>query len=275
LTYSTDNPSSIRQTASSELGELEKPMNDTSATPIFTLSWSHYLILMRIEKREERSFYEIEAKIQNWSEAQLKRQYHSSLYERLALSRNKEEVMRLAKEGQVIEKSEDILKNPLTLEFLGLEEHTAYSESDMENAIISKLQSFLLELGKGFLFEARQKRFSFDEKHFFVDLVFYNRLLQCYVLIDLKTDVLVHQDLGQMQMYVNYYDRYVKLNYEKPTIGILLCKKKSDTIVELTLPKDANIYASEYSLYLPEKQLLQQKLAEWVAEFDNHKELNN
>ena len=142
----------------------------------------------------------------------------------------------------------------------------------MEHAIISKLQSFLLELGKGFLFEARQKRFTFDEKHFFVDLVFYNRLLQCYVLIDLKADVLVDQDLGQMQMYVNYYDRYVKMEYEKPTIGILLCKKKSDTIVELTLPKDANIYATEYSLYLPEKQLLQRKLAEWIEEFDNQKD---
>lgn len=169
LTYSSDKLSPIRQTASSELEKHE-------TSPVFTLSWSHYLILMRIERLEERNFYEIEAKAQNWSEAQLKRQYHSSLYERLALSRNKDEVMRLAKEGQVIEKSKDILKNPLTLEFLGLEEHASYSESDMEHAIISKLQSFLLELGKGFLFEARQKRFTFDEKHFFVDLVFYNRI---------------------------------------------------------------------------------------------------
>lgn len=270
LTYSTsDKTASICQTASSELGEHKPSTNDVTTSPVFSLSWSHYLVLMRIERLEERNFYEIEAKVQNWSEAQLRRQYHSSLYERLALSRNKDEVMRLAKEGQIIEKSEDILKNPLTLEFLGLEENASYSESDMENAIISKLQNFLLELGKGFLFEARQKRFSFDEKHFFVDLVFYNRLLQCYVLIDLKTDALVHQDLGQMQMYVNYYDRYVKMEFEKPTIGILLCKKKSDTIVELTLPKDANIYASEYSLYLPEKQLLQRKLAEWMAEFDS------
>jgi YhcG PDDEXK nuclease domain len=149
-----------------------------------------------------------------------------------------------------------------------MEEKAAYSESDLENAIISKIQDFLLELGKGFLFEARQKRFTFDEKHYKVDLVFYNRLLQCYVLIDLKTDELAHQDLGQMQMYVNYYDRYIKLPYEKPTIGILLCKEKNDAIVELTLPVDANIYASEYSLYLPEKRLLQQKLTEWLAEFD-------
>jgi len=155
---------------------------------------------------------------------------------------------------------------------LGLEENSSYSESDMEQAIIGKLQHFLLELGKGFLFESRQKRFTFDDKHFFVDLVFYNRLLQCYVLIDLKTETLTHQDLGQMQMYVNYYDRFVKLDNEKPTIGILLCKKKTNALVELTLPKNANIYASEYSLYLPDKKLLQRKMAEWIQEFENLEE---
>lgn len=240
---------------------------DTSSG--FNLSWSHYLILMRIENQDERSFYEIEAFQQNWSEAQLKRQYHSSLYERLALSRNKNEVMKLAREGQTILQPKDILKNPLSLEFLGIDEKDSYSESDIEHAIISRLQHFLLELGKGFLFEARQKRFSFDEEHFFVDLVFYNRLLQCYVLIDLKTNRLEHKDLGQMQMYVNFYDRYVKLDHEKPTIGILLCKKKNNAVVELTLPKDANIHASEYSLYLPDKQLLQQKLSEWLGEFED------
>lgn len=256
LTYS-DRTTSIRQKAS---GELEG----------FRLSWSHYLVLMRIENIDERSFYELEAIQQNWSEPQLKRQHHSSLYERLALSRDKAEVMKLAQKGQVIEKPQDILKNPITLEFLGLEEKATYSESDLEHAIISKLQHFLLELGKGFLFEARQKRFSFEEEHFFVDLVFYNRLLQCYVLIDLKTDKLVHQDLGQMQMYVNYFDRNVKLAHEKPTIGILLCKKKNDAIVELTLPQDANIYASEYSLYLPDKKLLKRKLTEWLREFEEN-----
>ena len=242
-----------------------------TASRKFILSWSHYLILMRIDNLNERSFYEIECAARHWSLKQLKRNYHSSLYERLALSRDKDEIMKLATHGQIIEQPTDILKNPLTLEFLGLEEKAAYSESDLEHAIISKIQQFLLELGKGFLFEARQKRFTFDEEHFYVDLVFYNRLLQCYVLIDLKTDKLIHQDLGQMQMYVNYYDRNIKLNYEKPTIGILLCKKKNDAIVELTLPEDANIYATEYSLYLPDKQLLQQKLAEWLIEFDNLK----
>ena len=236
--------------------------------PKFKLSWSHYLVLMRIENVSERQFYEVESSNCNWSLKDLQKQLNSSLYERLVLSRDKEEVIRLSKEGQTIEKPQDIIKNPLTLDFLGLEEKFEYNESDIELAVISKLQDFLLELGKGFLFEARQKRFTFDEKHFYVDLVFYNRLLQCYVLIDLKSEELIHQDLGQMQMYVNYYDRYEKLEHEKPTIGILLCKKKSDALVELTLPKEANIYASEYSLYLPEKQLLQQKMEEWVNEFE-------
>jgi len=239
----------------------------------FTLSWSHYLILMRIENPDERSFYEIEAFNQQWSERQLQRQFNSSLYERLALSRDKEKVLLLAKNGHRVEHPTDLLKNPLTLEFLGLDQCAVYSESDLEAAIISKLQPFLLELGKGFLFESRQKRFTFDEEHFFVDLVFYNRLLQCYVLIDLKTDKLKHQDLGQMQMYVNYYDRYVKLPYEKPTIGILLCKEKKGALVELTLPQDTNIYASEYKLYLPDKQLLQQKLREWIDEYEKREEV--
>lgn len=241
--------------------------------PVFTLSWSHYLILMRIENADARRFYEIECTQQQWSVRQLSRQVGSSLYERLALSRNKDEVMKLAREGQTIEKPSDVIKDPITLEFLGLKPDSVYTESKLENAIIGKMQQFLLELGKGFLFEARQKRFTFDEQHFYVDLVFYNRLLQCYVLIDLKTDKLAHQDLGQMQMYVNYYDRYVKQDFEKPTIGILLCEEKNDALVELTLPKDANIYASAYQLYLPDKAVLQQKLREWIDEFDEEQEL--
>ncbi len=254
--------------------EPEKIWQTPSAkSPEFTLSWSHYLVLMRIDNTDERRFYELEALQQNWSEPQLSRQYHSSLYERLALSRDKRAVMNLAKNGQTVERPHDLLKNPLVLEFLGIDEQSAYSESDLEQAIISKLQAFLLELGKGFLFEARQKRFTFDNDHFFVDLVFYNRLLQCYVLIDLKTDKLTHQDIGQMQMYVNYYDRCVRLPNEKPTVGILLCKKKSALLVRLTLPKKANIYASEYNLYLPDKALLKRKLAEWTEEFENTKEL--
>lgn len=232
----------------------------------FTLSWSHYLQLMRIKNPEERSFYEIEATKSAWSLRTLQRQYNSSLYERLALSRNKDEVMRLAQEGNVIEKPTDIVKQPTVLEFLGLEEQSKYSETDLESAIIDKLQKFLLELGKGYLFEARQKRFSYDEENFFVDLVFYNRLLRCYVLIDLKIDKLTHQDLGQMQMYVNYYDRCQKLPDENPTIGILLCKEKNDAVVQMTLPENSNIFASEYSLYLPDKKMLQKKLQEWIDE---------
>lgn len=232
----------------------------------FTLSWSHYLQLMRIKNLDERRFYEIEATKSTWSLRTLQRQYNSSLYERLALSRNKDKVMRLAQEGNVIEEPADIVKQPTVLEFLGLEESEKFSETDMESAIIDKLQKFLLELGKGYLFEARQKRFSYDEENFYVDLVFYNRLLRCYVLIDLKIDKLTHQDLGQMQMYVNYYDRYQKLPDENPTVGILLCKEKNDAVVQMTLPENSNIFATEYSLYLPDKKMLQKKLEEWIAE---------
>lgn len=234
----------------------------------FKLSWNHYQILMRIENPQERSFYEIEAYKEQWSVRHLQRQVASGLYERLALSRDKDEVMRLAKEGQTVEKPSDIIKNPLVLEFVGLKPDSSYSESKLETAILDKLENFLLECGKGFLFEARQKRFTFDEDNFYVDLVLYNRILQCYVLVDLKVDKLSHQDLGQMQMYVNYFDRYKRLAFEKPTIGILLCKTKNDALVELTLPKNANIYAQQYALYLPNKDELQRKLAGWLNEED-------
>lgn len=259
---------------SDQLGRQREP-NSKTTTEIapnrpFTLSWSHYLVLMRIKDDDERRFYEIECSKRDWSVRQLKREYGASLYERLALSRDKDEVMRLSSEGQFVEKQQDIVKDPLALEFIGIKPDSIYSETSLENAIINKLQMFLLEMGKGFLFEARQKRFTFNEKHFFVDLVLYNRLLQCYVLVDLKTDELSHQDLGQMQMYVNYYDRYVKENFEKPTIGILLCKDKDDALVELTLPKDANVYATAYQLYIPDKKLLQTKVKEWIDEFEDN-----
>ena len=251
------------------LGNSVAQIQEASAEPHkFVLSWSHYLILMRVKDANARSFYEIECAKQNWGVRWLQRQVNSSLYERLALSKDKDEVIRLATEGQVVEKPADIIKDPITLEFLGLKSEAAYSESKLENAIISKLQQFLLELGKGFLFETRQKRFTFEEENFYVDLVFYNRLLQCYVLIDLKIDKLTHQDLGQMQMYVNYYDRHVRQEWEKPTIGILLCKEKKDALIKLTLPEDANIYATEYALYLPDKNELQERLQQWILEFD-------
>lgn len=233
--------------------------------PQWRLSWSHYVLLLTLSDENARSFYEIEASRGAWSLPELKRQPASALYERLALSRGKAKVMELASEGQVLTRPEDMLKSPYVLEFLGLEERPAYSESDLEAAIIGKLQHFLLELGKGFLFEARQKRFTLDEDHFYVDLVFYNRLLRCYVLVDLKLEKLTHQDLGQMQMYVNYFDRYVRLPEENPTVGILLCSRKRDALVEITLPKGANIFASEYRTYLPSKEELQQRLEEWMG----------
>ena len=232
----------------------------------FFLSWSHYLKLMRIENVDERHFYEIESVKNDWSLRELQRQFDSALYQRLLLSTEKENVKQLAKKGQIIEKSSDLVKDPYVLEFLGLEEKSGYSESDLETRIIDNLQTFLLELGAGYTFVARQKRFTFNESHLRADLVFYNRLLRCFVVFDLKIGMLKHQDLGQMQMYVNYYDRYEKQADENPTIGVLLCQDKDDALVELTLPKDSNIYASQYQLYLPDKKLLQKKLQEWIDE---------
>ena len=282
--YSVYAPQAIRSTA------LTKSDKETGKTNLvnsvdqiqiahaephkFVLSWSHYLVLMRIKDDGARSFYEVECAKQNWGVRWLQRQVGSSLYERIALSSDRDKVVRMAKEGEIIEKPADIIKNPVTLEFLGLKPDAAYSETKLENAIIDKMQTFLLEMGKGFLFEARQKRFTFDEDNFYVDLVFYNRLLQCYVLIDLKVDKLTHQDLGQMQMYVNYYDRYKKQDFEKPTVGILLCKEKNDALVELTLPKDSNVYAAQYELYLPDKKELQDKLKSWIEEFEEQEEKN-
>ncbi len=220
----------------------------------FKLSWSHYLMLMRLDNIKERKFYEIEAIENNWSLRELQRQFDSALYERLVLSRDKDAVKDLAEQGQLIEKPKDVLKDPYVLEFLGLPEKNSYSENELETSLIDKLEHFLLELGKGYAFVGRQVRFSFDDKHFRVDLVFYNRLLQCFVLIDLKIGELTHQDIGQMQMYVNYYDRFVKLATENKTIGIILCKKKNDMLVEITLPENnEQIFASKYQTVLPSK----------------------
>lgn len=184
----------------------------------FKLSWSHYLKLMRIDNPQERQFYEIEAVNNNWSLRELQRQFDTALYERLVLSKNKREIKALSKRGQIIETPKDAVKDPYILEFMGLPEHYEYSESEFEQALINKLEHFLLELGKGYAFIGRQVRFTFEEKHFRVDLVFYNRILQCFVLIDIKLGELTHQDIGQMQMYVNYYDRFMKTKEENPTI---------------------------------------------------------
>ena len=251
-----DRADQIGQTASSQFKQTKSqtvsgqfPQSIESPKPLdqqpFSLSWSHYVFLLGIKNPDERRFYEIEATSQNWTLRELKRQFDSSLYERLALSRDKEGIRQLAQQGQLVSQPKDLFKEPLVLEFLGLGEQVRYSESDLESAIISQIEHFLLELGKGFLFEARQKRFTFDNEHFFVDLVFYNRLLRCYVLLDLKIGKLTHQDLGQMQMYVNTFDRFVKTEAENATIGIVLCKKKHEALVEITLPKKANIHARE------------------------------
>ena len=246
----------IPQTVSAEL-----------QTPDFQLSWSHYQMLLRVENKEERAFYAIEAAQNNWSLRELKRQFDSALYLRLALSTDKADIKKLAHEGQIIQKPQDAVKDPYILEFLQLQEHSRYSENDLENALIDKLEHFLLELGKGFTFVARQKRISFDERHFYIDLVFYNRLLRCFVLIDLKIGDLKHQDLGQMQMYVNYYDRFIKLEEENKTIGIVLCRDKSETLVEITLPEDnQQIFASRYQTVLPSKQELQALLTQHTKE---------
>ncbi|CAM3944670.1 MULTISPECIES: PDDEXK nuclease domain-containing protein [Flavobacterium] len=235
-------------------GELENQKTQTLIS-FFKLTWTHYVFLMRIDDEKERNFYEIESIKNNWSVRELKRQYDSALYTRLSLSRDKEGILKLSKEGQIIEKPKDIIKDPYILEFLGLPEMHQYSESDLEEQIINKLEHFLLELGQGFAFVARQKRITFDGKHFRIDLVFYNRILKSFVLIDLKIGELKHQDLGQMQMYVNYYDRNMRLEDENRTIGIVLCQNKSDLVVEYTLPENnEQIFASKYKTVLPTKE---------------------
>ena len=236
--------------------------------PNFQLSWSHYLKLMRIEDIAERQFYEIETFNNHWSLRELQRQYDSALYQRLALSKDKQGVLELSKKGQIIEKPEDAIKDPFIIEFTGLPENSKYSESDLEQKLIDKLEHFMLELGKGFTFVGRQVRFTFDERHFRVDLVFYNRLLQCFILIDLKIGDLTHQDIGQMQMYVNYYDRFARLEHETKTIGIILCRDKNETLVKITLPEDNDqIFASRYQTVLPSKEELKKLLEskEWTS----------
>ncbi len=244
----------IPQTVSAELKKQENFNN-------FKLSWSHYQVLMRIDNIEERQFYEIETLKENWAVRELKRQFGVGLYQRLSENRDKKGIKELSKKGQIIEKPEDAIKDPLILEFTGLNPNIKYSETDLENRLIDKLEDFLLELGKGFTFVARQKRISFDERHFYIDLVFYNRLLRCFVIVDLKIGDLKHQDIGQMQMYVNYYDRYVKLNEENKTVGIILCRDKSDMLVKITLPEDnKQIFASKYQTVLPSKDELKKLL---------------
>jgi len=229
----------------------------------FRLSWSHYVELIKMEEAE-RHFYELEAINGNWSVRELRRQYNSSLFERLALSKDKEQVRKLSLQGQIIDKPSDLIKQSYILDFLALKEESAYTESELEQAIIDKIEHFLLELGKGFLFEARQKRISLEGDNFFIDLVFYNRLLRCFVLIDLKIGKLTHKDIGQMQMYVNYYDRKVRKDNENPTLGIILCKQTNKSVVEFTLGEEQkNIFPREYKLYIPDKEELKKQLEQF------------
>ena len=221
------------------------------------LNWSQYKLLIAIPDKDKREYYELEAVHEGWTKRQLERQINSLLYERLLMSNDKDAVLATARRERVPESPVEIIKDPMYLEFLGLERKDTYYEKDLETAIISHLADFLLEMGKGFSFVTRQKRFSVEDDEYFIDLVFYNRLLRCFVLIDLKTGKLSHQDIGQMQMYVNYYDRHEKLPDESPTIGILLCTSKNDTAVKLALPEDnKTIYASKYELYLPTSEQL-------------------
>lgn len=221
------------------------------------LNWSQYKLLIAIPDKDKREYYELEAANEGWTGRQLERQINSLLYERLLMSNNKNDVLAMARRERIPESPLEIIKDPMYLEFLGLERKDAYYEKDMETAIISHLADFLLEMGKGFSFVARQKRFLVEDDEYFIDLVFYNRLLRCFVLIDLKTGKLSHQDIGQMQMYVNYYNRHEKMSDENPTIGILLCTSKNDTAVKLALPENnKTIYASKYELYLPTTEQL-------------------
>lgn len=255
-----NNQNSIPQTVPAEL------RNNQPVEKQFKLSWSHYLKLMRIIDPLERNFYEIEAHQNNWSLRELSRQFDTALYTRLALGKDKTQLLKLATKGQIIETPQDLIKDPYILDFLGIEENTKYSESELEQKLIDKLENFILELGKGFTFVARQNRITFDEKHFKIDLVFYNRFLKCFVLIDLKIGELKHQDIGQMQMYVNYYDREIKLDDENNTIGILLCQDKSDAVVKYTLPQDnTQIFASQYLTVLPSKEDFQKLLRQYNA----------
>jgi predicted nuclease of restriction endonuclease-like (RecB) superfamily len=224
------------------------------------LGWTHYKMLIRLNNDDQREFYLAEAVKNNWTTRQLERQIHSSLWERLLISNDKASVLAVARNEKQPSEAAEIIKDPMYLEFLGLNREASYYEKDLEQAIITHLHDFLLELGNGFTFVARQKRLHIEGDDFFIDLVFYNRLLQCFVIVEIKTTKFTHQDIGQLQMYVNYYDRYEKRDFENPTIGILLCAEKNNAVVKISLPEDnKTIIASEYKLYLPtEKQLIEE-----------------
>lgn len=239
------------------------------------LNWSQYRSLIQISDHDKREYYELEAVNNAWTGRELQRQIDSMLYERLLMSNDKEAVLAVARKERIPETPQEIIKQPTVLEFLGLKREAAYYEKDLEQAIITHIADFMLEFGKGFSFVARQKRILLEDDEFFADLVFYNRLLRCFVVVELKTGELTHQDLGQLQMYVNYYDRYEKLPEENPTIGILLCTRKNDTLVRTTLPQDnKTILASEYQLYLPTEEQLIKEIDEVKSQLRRNEEDN-
>lgn len=235
-------------------------------------NWTHYKTLIGLDNKDKQEFYIAEATKNNWSARQLERQVNSQLFERLLLSNDVEAVLKVAREERLPTEAREIIKDPMVLEFLGLKREAGYYEKDLENALITHLYDFILELGNGFSFVARQKRIHLEGDDFFVDLVFYNRLLQCFVLIEIKTDKLTHQDLGQLQMYVNYFDRFEKQDFESPTIGILLCADKNDAVVKISLPENnKSIIASKYQLYLPTEQQLIEEVKKEIEKLDHPK----
>lgn len=255
--------------------QLERNRQFYRAFPIASalrtqFSWTHYKILISIDNQDKKDFYIAEAEKNNWSARQLERQVNSQLFERLLLSNDIESVLAIARAEKQPTEPTQIIKDPMVLEFLGLKKESAYYEKDLETAILTHLQDFLLEIGNGFSFVARQKRIHIDGDEFFIDLVFYNRLLQCFVIIEIKTTKLSHQDMGQLQMYVNYYDRFEKQNFENPTIGILLCTDKNDAVVKISLPENnKTIIASKYHLYLPTEQQLMDEMKKEIEKIKN------
>lgn len=238
------------------------------------LSWSHYLELIKIDEEPRRNFYLNECINSSWSVRELQRQRDSLLYERLIISADKEKILELSEKGQVLKSSKDLVKDPFVLEFLDIKENTNYLENDLEKNIIEHLKEFLLELGKGFSYVGNQVRLTLEEDHFYPDLVFYNRLLKCFVIIDLKVGKVSHQDIGQMQMYVNYYDRKIKQNDENKTIGILLSTNKNETVVKYTLPEDnKTIFSSEYKLHMPTEQDLIKAVEEEKRNFEYNEKM--
>lgn len=241
------------------------------------LSWTHYRILLRVDRNAVRSFYEIEAVRNNWKTRELERQINSLLYERLALSKDKKGLMRLATKGQEIQEPADVFKDPLVIEFLGLPESPKLVESNLEQALINNLQAFFLELGRGFAFVSRQERITLDGDYFYIDLVFYHTILKCHVVIDLKVGKLTHQDLGQLQLYVNYYDQERRTEGDNPTLGLILCTDKNDAVVRYTLGPDQQkkIFASRYKLYLPTEAELKAELRREVRLLSGHVKARN